>query len=213
LLVFRGHAERVERASFTPDGARVISVGLVKQTDATRTWNGFPVLLWDAFTGRDVVPLSGHTDYVHDAVLSPNGKLAVSASDDTTAAVWDLQTRTRISVLSGHQEGVERAAFSADGKFVVTTGGDCSLRVWEARSGRMTLEFGEDVGCFEDPQFSADNRSIVARTIGGLKDYPPGWNVAILPCELCVDPDSLLALARSRLSRELSAAERARYLK
>jgi WD40 repeat protein len=213
LVVYRGNVGSVKRATFTPDGARVISVGPANQTDTTRIWNNYPIPIWDARSGKDVFLLSGHTDYVHDAELSPNGKLAVSASEDTTSAVWDVQTGTRISVLSGHQQGVVRSAFNADGKFVVTTGGDCSLRVWDARSGRMTLEFGEDVGCFDDPQFSADSRSIVARSISVIKGYPPTQEIAVLPCELCVDPEELLALAGSRLSRGLSAAERARYLK
>jgi len=126
--------------------------------------------------------------------------------------VWDMRTGIRMSVLSGHRQAVQQAAFSADGKFVATTG-DCGLRIWDARSGQTILALGEELGCFTDPQFSADGTTVIAR---GSKD-PNGSastrQIAVVPCELCVDTDRLLSLARSRLSRELTAAERARYLK
>jgi WD40 repeat protein len=214
LLVYRGHSGAVTRATFTPDDTRVVSVGPANQTDLTRNLGSYPFPVWDARTGRNLRLLSGHRDYLHDVVLSPDGQLAVSASDDTTAVVWNVTSGMRISILSGHHEGVQRAAFSPNSQFVATTGGDCFLRVWNAHSARLTLVFGgEDVGCFEDPQFSADGSSIIARSIGAIKGHPLTQEVAVLPCDLCVDPDRLLALARSRVTRGLSAAEKARYLK
>ena len=212
-LVYRGHRGAVTRATFTPDGAQVISVDTANQNATIRNRGDYQFPVWNAQTGKNVFLLSGHTDYLHDVVMSPDGTLAVSVSEDTTADVWSVKTGIRLSVLSGHQEGVTRASFSADGKFVATTGGDCSLRVWDALSGRLVVEFGEDVGCFDDPQFSAGNRSVIASSIGPIKGSPRTQEVAILPCELCLDQAGLLALARSRLSRDLTPAERVRYLK
>jgi WD40 repeat protein len=213
LLVYRGHAGTVTRATFTPDDTRVVSVGPAKQTDLTRNLGAYQFPVWDARTGKDLRRLGGHRDYLHDVVLSPDGERAVSASDDTTAIVWNVKSGLRISILGGHRDGVRRAVFSPDGEFVATTGGDCALRVWNAHSAHLTLEFGQGVGCFDNPQFSADGSSIIASSNTPFKGHPRTQGVAVLPCDPCVAPDRLLALARSRVTRGLSASEKARYLK
>ncbi len=213
LLVYRGHTGPVRRATFTADGARVVSAGPGNGNVTSRDWNGDPVHIWDAGSGTDTLLLSGHTDYIHDAMLSPNGKWVVSASEDRSAAVWDAGTGIRISTLSGHQAGVNQAVFSADSRFVATPGGDCALRVWEARSGRVVLEFGESLGCFADAEFGADGTTLIARSVGAIKGFPAKSGIAVLTCELCTDSKHLLALAHSRLTRGLSAAEKARFLR
>jgi len=43
-------------------------------------------------TGQLVHILEGHTDWVKAVALTPDGRLAVSASDDGTLIMWDLAT-------------------------------------------------------------------------------------------------------------------------
>ena len=65
-------------ASFSPDGARLVTAGV----DGT-------VRVWNTSTGAEALTLKGHTARVNSASFSPDGKLVVTASDDSTARVWD----------------------------------------------------------------------------------------------------------------------------
>jgi dipeptidyl aminopeptidase/acylaminoacyl peptidase len=47
------------------------------------------VSIWDVATGREVRRLAGHAGGINSVAFSPNGKLLVTGSMDTTALVWD----------------------------------------------------------------------------------------------------------------------------
>ena len=68
---------------------------------------------------RLVLPV-GHTDKVNSAVFSPDGTLALTASNDNTARIFEVATGKELQVLSGHMSWVISAVFSPDGKLVLT---------------------------------------------------------------------------------------------
>ena len=212
LLVYRRHSGPVLRASFTADGKRVISASTGNGSLTSRAWNGEPVRVWDSRTGTDVFHLKGHSDVIQDAILSPDGKLVLTTSYDTTVRTWDPETGTNLSVLRGNTQEVTGAAFSPDSRFVVATGGDCSLHVWDARSGRSLLTVGEDVGCFEKAQFAANGEWVFAQNAQQVTGYPGANFIDLFTCEVCVNVDRLLALARGRVKRNMTASEKTRYL-
>src|SRR5262249_2026262 len=51
---------------------------------------GAVVHLVDAFTGKEVVRLSGHQSRINKIIFSPDGKTLASASDDATCLIWDM---------------------------------------------------------------------------------------------------------------------------
>jgi len=79
--------------------------------------------------------LSGHTSSVRSAAFSPDGKLALTASD-STARIFEVATGKELQVLSGHTDAVYSAVFSPDGKLALTASEDITARIFEVATGK-----------------------------------------------------------------------------
>src|SRR5215470_5669318 len=76
--------------------------------------------------------LRGHGGPVRALAISPDGKLAVSGSFDTSAIRWSLEREAAIEVLRFHEGAVNAVAYLPDGR-VATAGEDGRIALW--RSG------------------------------------------------------------------------------
>jgi WD40 repeat protein/tRNA A-37 threonylcarbamoyl transferase component Bud32 len=81
---------------------------------------------------RSVLP---HKGPVHAVAFSPEGKTALTASDDGTAQLWNLATGQAIGPPLQHP-GIHAAVFGPDGKTAATAGSDGTARLWEVRTGK-----------------------------------------------------------------------------
>ena len=70
--------------------------------------------------------------------VTPDGKQAVSASDDQTLKVWDLASGRELRTLAGHSSFVSAVTVAPDGKQAVSASWDNTLKVWDLASGRET---------------------------------------------------------------------------
>ncbi len=64
-------------------------------------------------------------------VFSPDGKRALTGSDDKTARLWDLTTDKEIASFGGHPYEVFYVWFSPDGKRIMTQSPDQKGRLWD----------------------------------------------------------------------------------
>jgi WD40 repeat protein len=178
--------------AFSPDGKTLLTGGGFDREGAR---------LWDPATGERIAILLGHADPIESAAFSPDGGLVVTAGDgDETARIWDLETPTSILVLR-HEGNVLAADFSPNGRFVVTATGGGTVQVWEVASGESLGLFRAD-GFLFGVAFSPDGTHIVASDDQSR----------IFECDVCGSLQELISLARERVTRSLTPAERRTYL-
>ena len=65
----------------------------------------------------------GHADRVHDIVSTADGRLIITASQDSTVRVWSTRQKVLLRVLTGHAVGVTSLGLSRDGRWLVSGGG------------------------------------------------------------------------------------------
>jgi WD40 repeat protein/serine/threonine protein kinase len=175
---------------FSPDGARVLTVGDDKMGH-----------IWEVATGRELTHLVGHTLRVNGAAFSSDGLRAATASTDQTAKLWDARTGQELQLLKGHTAIVYSAAFSPDGSRVVTASQDKTARLWDSASGREILQFSGHAGEVQNAAFAFDGSRIVTASwdhTARIWDAATGKQLAILP-----HPGSLSAAGFSPDGRQV----------
>jgi WD40 repeat protein len=73
---------------------------------------------------------SGEGAVVGAVVISPDGRLVASGSNDDDVLVTEIATGREIARLAGHTGDVYAVAFSADGTRIATGDGDGRVRIW-----------------------------------------------------------------------------------
>ncbi|MEI2582747.1 eIF2A-related protein [Scytonema sp. PRP1] len=181
LLIQLKHQDKVNSASYSPDGKYILTAS-----------NDKTARIWDT-SGKLLVTLRGHSRAVKSAYWSPNGKYILTNSDD--CYVWDVSgkqiARFKVddkwaTVDAGFSPDSERifvstpfktyvrdlsgrvireiklqkvlngdAEFSPDGKRFFTT--DNTIKVWDI-SGNLLTEL---VGNQKSPHWSPDGKFIV----------------------------------------------------
>jgi hypothetical protein len=106
--------------------------------------------------------LKGHANWVWAVAITPDGKLAVSASDDRTLKVWDLKSGQEIRTLQGHDDLVNAVAITPDGKLAVSASDDSMLKVWDLNSGREIRTLQGHDGSVNAVAITPDGRQAVS---------------------------------------------------
>jgi WD40 repeat protein len=105
---------------------------------------------------------------VVSCAFSPDGRLALSASEDQTLRLWDVATGETLRTFEGHTDAVYGCAFSPDGRLALSASTDGTLRLWDAASGQTVRTFEGHTGAVYDCAFSPDGR--LALSASGYPD-------------------------------------------
>ena len=133
--------------------------------------------------------LAGTTANGHAWVLDLAAVVAGAAAAD--AMVFDQTVHE--GVTAGH-------ALSADGLLATAGLSDGRVKLWDISSGDLVIELETDASNPSRPvEFSPDGSYLLYNDGGVLRRYP-------------LDPDELIELAESRLTRDLTPDECRRYL-
>ncbi len=105
-------------AALSSDGRRVVVAGYRKAA------------LWSSGVKAPVPPSLAHDAEILFVSLSPDGKRALTTSEDRTARIWDSDNGHMLAVYRGHAAKIVYAAFSPDGKRIATTSLDNTVRIY-----------------------------------------------------------------------------------
>ncbi|KCZ70864.1 WD40 repeat-containing protein [Candidatus Methanoperedens nitroreducens] len=111
---------------------------------------------------QSIKTLKGHTRGVWEVAVTPDCRLAVSASADTTVRVWNLDSGKCTATLKGHTGPVFGVAVTADGRLAVSASADTTVRVWNLDSGKCTATLIGYSGPVVGVAVTADGRLAVS---------------------------------------------------
>jgi WD40 repeat protein len=179
------------KLAFSPDGRLVAAGGACGEAE-----------VWDVATGRRVGrPVTvGAGTTISGLAFSPDGRqLALPASDDAVTVINAL-TGAPLAVLTDHTRLVNAAAYSPNGHYLVTASDDGTADIYDAHTFGL-LRTIHDPGAVSGAVFTPNNRDLLTWDSNGVLAE---WDA----CTYCQSPRALLALAATRVTRQLTPAER-----
>ncbi|MGO9984443.1 MAG: caspase family protein [Rhodomicrobium sp.] len=82
-------------------------------------------------SARELHSFVGHTKGVESVAFSPDGRYALSGSQDQTLKMWDIASGRELRTFTGHTGSVLTVAFSPDGRYALSGGADKTLKLWD----------------------------------------------------------------------------------
>lgn len=193
LFDLEGHTNQVRDIDYSPDGQWLVTAS----EDHTAR-------IWRAATGKSMAVLP-HDAEVIWATFSPGGRWIVTGTADRVIRVWDAASRKKVSEIDVRPKELVSFALSPDGNFLVTVSfEEHTTEVFETRTGARVAELTGHTSPVRSPGFSPDGRRIVTAGLDG--------EVNLYTFNLGGTTTQLLALARERVPRQLTAQERAHHL-
>lgn len=168
------HEGQIAAASFSPDGARLVTVAQGASTVRPGQWMP-TAYLWDVATGRLIATLREHDEYLNAALFSPDRKRVLTAAQDGGVRLWDAADGSAAGKLVQHENDVVVAAFSAEGRSVLTVAYDRVARLSDAVTGAEVAVFRQPPGV-RHAILSHDGTRVL--TLSSGVDSPRIWDAA-----------------------------------
>jgi len=123
-------AGRVRRATFSPDG---LWLGTVGHGNTVRSC----MLIWNTKTGKRHQTIEGPGTRLYYLAFSPDGDRIAAGGQDDAVRIWDWDrtNEKEPQVLRGHAGEIHGLAFSPNGQFLASCGGykrRGEIKLWDA---------------------------------------------------------------------------------
>jgi WD40 repeat protein len=125
-----------ELRQFTDYFAATVPLAVSPDGKTLATADGGTLRLRDSATGKDRLPLFGHTTWIFTAAHAADGKTLATAGQGGVIYLWEPATGRELRSFAGHDNNVLSLVMSADGRTLYSTGLDRTVRAWETASGR-----------------------------------------------------------------------------
>ncbi len=131
--------------------------------------------LWNTADWSRRLTLRGHRDALLGAALSPDGKIAATASYDQTIRLWSVATGKELRVLKGHNGPVFDVAFDPTSRLLASASGDRTVKLWDVVSGERLDTFSQPTKDQYAVAFSPDGQRVIA---GGVDSRIRVWQIS-----------------------------------
>ena len=102
----------------------------------------------------EVYKLEGHQGAITALAVSPDGRRAVTGSEDRTVRLWDLEKGRELLCLEGHEATVRAVALYSGDKYeedkIFSASWNGKMRFWSATTGQVLRRFDKGKGRFDD---------------------------------------------------------------
>ena len=160
----------------TPEALQVVSAAVYNQFDTKNAY---------------FINFMQHSDAVNDAVFSPDGKLILTCSNDSTAKLWTTKGEL-LADLNKHKGAVTSAIFSNEGKQILTCSKDSTAKLWNTK-GELLAEFRHKA-VVNAAIFSPDGLQVLTSSNDGITKL---WSYEFL--DLNIQPYSKMEADSSKL--------------
>jgi len=140
---------------FPPDGKTLIAAG-------GRAGQYGQLTIWDFSAQRRTFDRKGHADLIQALALSPDGRLAATASYDRMIKLWSLPEGVEKSTLKEHTDSVHALAISPDGTRLASAGADRTVKVWDLATNQRIKTLSEASAELYAVTFSQDGKLLLA---------------------------------------------------
>jgi WD40 repeat protein len=120
------------------------------------------------FSGRRIEFL-GHSEKINSIDMSPNGRYALSGSNDYSALLWDTQSGQVIQRFI-HPSRVSKVALDPRGRYAFTADSKRLSAIWDLKTGKeiSRLQYSSRSRIFSAVRFSRDGKQLFTGTPGRL---------------------------------------------
>ena len=193
-----GQRCRLRAASWRPDGRQIATAS-----------DGKKACIWDTQGSSGIggvlsnpVLCVRHDELVYSVSWDGDGGQIVTTSGDRTAIVWDAQTGRDVVTFYGEDFDFRSAEFLVKGAFqqVMTRNGDRALRFWDMDTSHPVAKVTHRQSFLTSAVMDKSGERLVTAATDGTARI---WTLSSF--------DALAEIARARIPRCLSHAQRQRY--
>jgi len=138
-------------AHFMPDGQRIVAA--TKQE----------IWIWDTATGQAMTNWLAHSSTISDLQLSSDGRLAITACEDSSVRVWDLMTSALRAELT-NQGNVHTASFNSQASRVLVLTSHGKLNIWTMQTEPRLVRTINVMRDAQIARWASDGRRVLATT-------------------------------------------------
>lgn len=129
-------------------------------------------ILWD--TDEPGLTLVGHKFPINDLEVTPDGKLAVTASADKSLKVWRLTGVVAEPEIEYHTDRTNSVALTPRGKLAITASGDETLKVWDLTNFTLSKTLRGHSRHVNDIVITSNGRFVISAASDG---YLKRWDL------------------------------------